>query len=84
MKPSRPVGLALGAGLILAATLAAIVGGRSYSSHEEAAAPETLQQIARKNDAAAANAALHMEARAEAATAAKESAERQDTVAGGR
>lgn len=73
-RSTRPVRLAAAAGLILTAALAAIVGGRSYAGREQPAEPETLQRIARKNEAAALNAAVRMEARSEAATAAKEAA----------
>jgi hypothetical protein len=79
VKPStRPVRLAAAAGLILASALAAVVGGYRYSSGEQAAEPETLQRIARKNEAAAMDAAARMEARSEAVTEARESAEPQE------
>jgi hypothetical protein len=76
VKPwTRPVRLAAAAGLILAAALGAAVGGYRYSGGEQPAEPETLQRIARKNEAAAMHAAARMEARSEAATEARESAE---------
>lgn len=77
-RATRPVRLAAAAGLILAAALVAIVGGYRYSSGEQAAEPETLQRIARKNEAAAMHAAARMEARSEAVTEARELAEPKD------
>lgn len=62
----HPFGVAALAGLALVAVLAMLVVDRSYVRRETPAAPETLHQIARKNDAAATRAAANMESRAEA------------------
>jgi hypothetical protein len=53
-------------GLVLAAAIGASVVGRLQDSSETPAAPATLERIARKNDAAAMNAAAAMAARSEA------------------
>jgi hypothetical protein len=74
----RPVRLAAAAGLILVAASAAVVGGRSYTGREQPAEPEVLERIARKNEAAALNAAVRMDERSEAVTEAKEA--RQETA----
>mgnify|MGYP000014578617 CR=1 FL=1 len=71
-RRSRPVALAAAAGMIVFAALAAIVGARGYDTGETPVEAETLQRIARKNDAAAKQAAAAMEARAQASQAAAE------------
>ncbi len=70
--PARAFRLAFFAGLAVLALVAAVIAGRGYVGREQPAAPETLEQIARKNDAAALNAAVQMEERSEQVTAAKE------------
>ena len=73
MKPAaRAFRLAFVAGLGVTSLLAAILAGRNYVGREQPAEPETLERIARKNDAAALNAAVQMEERSEQVTAAKE------------
>lgn len=62
----HPFGVAALVGLALVAILAMLVFDRSYGGRERPADPAALQQIARKNDAAATRAAARMESRAEA------------------
>jgi hypothetical protein len=62
----RPLPIAAASGFVLFAALAAIAIGGSHERSEPPAQPDTLQEIARKNDAAAMRAAAAMEARSEA------------------
>jgi hypothetical protein len=71
-KPLRIIAATMG--LVLAAAIGASVVGRLQDSSEVAAAPATLERIARKNDAAAINAAAAMAARSEAQARATEKA----------
>ena len=71
----RAAGIGAAAGLLLLTALVLIVGG-SDGARQPAAEPESLQRIARKNEAAAAHAAAAMEARAEAHSADADRADR--------
>lgn len=75
-RRSRPLKIvAATSGLVLIAAIGATVASRSQGSSEVPAERATLERIARKNDAAAMDAAAAMAARSEAQAKATESAD---------
>ena len=74
-RRSRPLKIvAATSGLVLIAAIGATVASRSQGASEAPAERATLERIARKNDAAAMDAAAAMAARSEAQAKATESA----------